>query len=24
MPGLVHLRLHRADIEAALKETATT
>jgi hypothetical protein len=24
MPGLVHLRLHRVDIEAALKETATT
>ncbi len=24
VPGLVHLRIHRADIEAALKETATT
>ena len=23
MPGLIHLRLHRADIEASLKETAT-
>lgn len=24
VPGLVHLRHHRADIDAALKETATT
>ena len=24
VPGLIHLRIHRENIEAALKETATT